>query len=252
MPQRGVCRRSGVRRIAVPALSRLGAVLKAGGVVVIHVILEGVRQLATLNRSGMLFTAAALAIAAALGRFRAVLRASGIVVVGVVFKRMPQRLYNLLLDDRLIARSLFPSYCDLPHAMAAFGQAGLRAGGRYSFVDFWLMVVGVCCPKFPFAASADFFANAGCRGSLTIDHVVWFPESISTTIWISTGALMVYIIIYISILIIINNVNKICFPIASFFRARQSSTAQQQHHQQQRQEKPLLHLLPPSLFQTVV
>ena len=86
MPQRGVCRRSGVRRIAVPALSRLGAVLKADGVVGIHVILEGVRQLATLNRSGMLFTAAALAIADALGRFRAVLRAGGVVVVGVVFK----------------------------------------------------------------------------------------------------------------------------------------------------------------------
>ena len=135
MPQRGVCRRSGVRRIAVPALGRLGAVLKAGGVVVIHVILEGVRQLATLNRSGMLFTAAALTIADALGRCRAVLRAGGIVVVGVVFKGVAQRLYTLLLDDRLTAA--------FARTMAAFGQTGLRTGRRYSCVGFWLMVVGV-------------------------------------------------------------------------------------------------------------
>ena len=84
--QRGVCRRSGVRRIAVPALGRLGAVLKAGSVVVIRVILEKVRQLAAFNRSGIFFTAPALAIADALSRFRAVLRAGGVVVGGVVFK----------------------------------------------------------------------------------------------------------------------------------------------------------------------
>ena len=135
VPQRGVCRRSGVCRIAVPALGRLGAVLKAGGVVVIHVILEGVRQLATLNRSGMLFIAAALTIADALGRFRAVLRAGSVVVEGVVFKGVAQRLHNLLFDDCLAAA--------FARTMAAFGQTGLRTGRRYSCVGFWLMVVGV-------------------------------------------------------------------------------------------------------------
>ena len=94
-------------------MSRSAEPLKAGSVVVIHVILEGVRQLAALNRSGMLFTAATLAIADAIGCFSAVLRAGGVVVGGVVFKGVAQRIYNLLLDDRLTAA--------FARTMAAFG-----------------------------------------------------------------------------------------------------------------------------------
>ena len=44
------------------------------------------RQFGALNCSGMLFTAATLAIADALGRFRAVLRAGGVVVINVILK----------------------------------------------------------------------------------------------------------------------------------------------------------------------